>query len=200
LFEREETFYDVLGVEPTATSKEIKEKYLELSKKYHPDMNPENAEAAAKFHSIAQAYDTLSQGKLRRMYDKGNLGRMTSVADRESATHSFDGSGFVEGRAKFQEKMTGKTRSVSGRKTNDELDAWVKNHTTHSFRRAKGDNISRASGTSRVETGRRFTRSIQSNSDHYSSARGTQSQSSGSGLSLVILVIFVSIVLKSILS
>ena len=65
-----------------------------------------------------------------------------------------------QGRAKFQEKMTGKTRSVSGRKTNDELDAWVKNHTTHSFRRAKADNISRASGTSKVETGRRFTRNI----------------------------------------
>ena len=96
--------------------------------------------------------------------------------------------------------MTGKTRSVSGRKTNDELDAWVKNHTTHSFRRAKADNISRASGTSRVETGRRFTRNVESNSQQFSSARGTQSQSSGSGLSFVILVIFVGIVLKSILS
>ena len=96
VFEKDETFYDVLGIDPTASSKEIKESYLELSKKYHPDVNPGNPDAAAKFHTVSQAYATLSQGKLRRMYDRGNLGRMSSVADRESATHSFDGSGFVE--------------------------------------------------------------------------------------------------------
>ena len=96
LLEQEKTFYDELGVDPTASSKEIKESYLELSKKYHPDVNPGDPEAAAKFHTVSKAYETLSQGKLRRMYDRGNLGRVASVADRESATHSFDGSGFVE--------------------------------------------------------------------------------------------------------
>ena len=94
--DQKKTFYDDLGLDPSASSKEIKSAYLEMSKKYHPDVNPGNPEAAAKFHSASAAYATLGQAKLRRMYDKGNLGRITSVADRESATHSFEGSDFVD--------------------------------------------------------------------------------------------------------
>ena len=94
--DQKKTFYDDLGLDPTASSKEIKSAYLEMSKKYHPDVNPGDPEAANKFNSASAAYATLGQAKLRRMYDKGNLGRVTSVADRESATHTFDGSDFVE--------------------------------------------------------------------------------------------------------
>ena len=96
LLDEEKSFYEVLGLEPTANSKEIKSAYLELSKKLHPDANPGNPEAATQFHIVSGAYATLNNAKLRRMYDKNELGRMSSVADRESSTHSFDGAGFVE--------------------------------------------------------------------------------------------------------
>ena len=96
LLDEEKSYYEVLGLEPTASSKEIKTAYLELSKKLHPDANPGNPEAATRFHIVSGAYGTLSNSKLRRMYDKNELGRMSSVADRESSTHSFDGAGFVE--------------------------------------------------------------------------------------------------------
>ena len=96
LLDEKKTLYDDLGLDPSASSKEIKSAYLEMSKKYHPDVNPGDPEAANKFNSASAAYATLGQAKLRRMYDKGNLGRVTSVADRESATHTFDGSDFVE--------------------------------------------------------------------------------------------------------
>ena len=96
LLGEEKSYYEVLGIEPTASSKEIKTAYLELSKKLHPDANPGNPEAATRFHIVSGAYATLSNAKLRRMYDKNELGRMSSVADRESSTHSFDGAGFVE--------------------------------------------------------------------------------------------------------
>ena len=96
LLDEEKSYYEVLGLEPTANSKEIKAAYLELSKKLHPDANPGNPEAATQFHIVSGAYATLSNAKLRRMYDKNELGRMSSVADRESSTHSFDGAGFVE--------------------------------------------------------------------------------------------------------
>ena len=96
LLDEEKSHYEVLGLEPTANSKEIKTAYLELSKKLHPDANPGNPEAATQFHVVSGAYATLSNAKLRRMYDKNELGRMSSVADRESSTHSFDGAGFVE--------------------------------------------------------------------------------------------------------
>jgi len=195
MFEKDETFYDVLGIDPTASSKEIKESYLELSKKHHPDVNPGNPDAAAKFHTVSQAYATLSQGKLRRMYDRGNLGRMSSVADRESATHSFDGSGFVEGRKNFQEKMNSRTRSKIGQRTKDEMDLKVKNITTELFQQARIQNL-RKDGRNSVAD--RRTTGLHNNKHEFSS-RETRS-GSGSGLFLVILVVFVSIVLKLILS
>ena len=90
------SLYDDLGLDPTATSQEIKSSYLELSKKYHPDLNPEDPEAAAKFHDVSNAYATLGQGKLRRLYDRGQLGRLSSVADREKSLHKFEGDHFVD--------------------------------------------------------------------------------------------------------
>jgi hypothetical protein len=63
------TFYDVLGVEPEATSSEIKKAYYVLAKKNHPDRNPDNAEAKAAFQRIAHAYEVLGDETLRATYD-----------------------------------------------------------------------------------------------------------------------------------
>ncbi|GAX24890.1 DnaJ homolog subfamily B member 9 [Fistulifera solaris] len=64
------SYYDVLGVDPSADSKTIRQAYLQLSLKHHPDKNPTNTEEAkAKFVEIGQAYETLSDDQRRGQYD-----------------------------------------------------------------------------------------------------------------------------------
>ena len=52
-------YYDVLEVQKTATTSEIKKAYITLAKKYHPDQNSNNPDAEKKFKEVTEAYDTL---------------------------------------------------------------------------------------------------------------------------------------------
>ena len=63
-------YYEVLGVSKTATDAEIKKAYRSLAKKYHPDANPDNEEAAAKFKEASEAYAVLSDAEKRKQYDQ----------------------------------------------------------------------------------------------------------------------------------
>lgn len=63
------THYEVLGVSENASSDEIKKAYRKLAMQYHPDRNPGNSEAEAKFKEISVAYDTLSDQGKRQEYD-----------------------------------------------------------------------------------------------------------------------------------
>jgi len=63
-------YYKILGVEETATDKEIKKRYRELAIKYHPDKNPGDKEAEDKFKSIAEAYSVLSDHKKKKQFDE----------------------------------------------------------------------------------------------------------------------------------
>lgn len=63
-------YYEVLGLSKTATDDDIKKAYRQLAKKYHPDSNPGNTEAEAKFKEASEAYAVLSDGDKRRQYDQ----------------------------------------------------------------------------------------------------------------------------------
>ena len=63
-------YYEVLGIGKQADEKEIKKAYRKLAKKYHPDMNPGDKEAEAKFKEATEAYTVLSDPEKRRTYDQ----------------------------------------------------------------------------------------------------------------------------------
>ena len=63
-------YYEVLGLSKGAGEAEIKKAYRSLAKKYHPDLNPGNAEAEAKFKEINEAYDVLSDADKKAKYDQ----------------------------------------------------------------------------------------------------------------------------------
>ena len=63
-------YYEVLGVDKSADEATLKKAYRTLAKKYHPDMNPGNAEAEAKFKEVNEAYEVLSDADKKAKYDQ----------------------------------------------------------------------------------------------------------------------------------
>ena len=63
-------YYEVLGVGKDASADEIKRAYRRMAMKYHPDKNPDNKEAEAKFKECAEAYEVLSDQSKRQRYDQ----------------------------------------------------------------------------------------------------------------------------------
>jgi len=63
-------YYNTLGVKRTASEKEIKSAFRKLARKYHPDLNPNDREAEAKFKEASEAYEVLSDAEKRKKYDQ----------------------------------------------------------------------------------------------------------------------------------
>lgn len=63
-------YYKILGVDKTATDKDIKNAYRKLARKYHPDLNPNDPEANKKFQEINEANEVLTDPEKRKKYDQ----------------------------------------------------------------------------------------------------------------------------------
>ena len=63
-------YYEVLGVSKGASDTEIKKAYRQLAKKYHPDVNPGDKNAEAKFKEVNEAYEVLSDADKKAKYDQ----------------------------------------------------------------------------------------------------------------------------------
>lgn len=91
-------YYEILGVQRTATAEEIKKAYRGLARKYHPDVNPGDSSAEEKFKEIQEAYTVLSEAKRRKQYDqlgadwKPGAG-FSPPRDREGVRWEFRGGG-----------------------------------------------------------------------------------------------------------
>ena len=115
-------YYEVLGLDKSAGDTEIKKAYRGLAKKYHPDMNPGDKEAEAKFKEINEAYAVLSDADKKAKYDQfghaafdptagggayGGYGGGFDFGDLGDLFGSFFGGGFGGGRQSRNAPMRG---------------------------------------------------------------------------------------------
>jgi len=82
-------YYKVLGLEKTASAKEIKSAYRKLARKYHPDLNPNDKDAKQKFQQINEANEVLSDPVKRKKYDQ--YGKDWEHADEFEKARQYQG-------------------------------------------------------------------------------------------------------------
>ncbi|WP_018969847.1 molecular chaperone DnaJ [Rubritalea marina] len=117
-------YYDLLGVDRNAEASVIKKAYRKLAIKYHPDKNPDDAEAEAKFKEIGEAYEVLSDEEKRASYDRyghaafegGGMGGGGGFHDASDIFSQVFGGAFGGGGGGFEEFFGGgrsRRRSVA---------------------------------------------------------------------------------------
>ena len=119
------SYYEILGVKPGASEQEIKQAYRRLARQFHPDVNPGDKSAEAKFKQINAAYEVLSDKEKRQKYDR--YGDQWQYADRfaqaEQQTSRADMGGGTSGYQYFEgdidslfEEMFGRSYSRQSRR------------------------------------------------------------------------------------
>ena len=104
-------FYDVLGVSKTATEKEIRNAFRKLARKYHPDVNPNDKVAEARFKEVSEAHEVLSDPEKRKKYDRyGHEWQQVEAAEKAGVN--------VGG---FGQTSRGRTTTFSGGFDSDDL-------------------------------------------------------------------------------
>lgn len=98
-------YYSILGIEKKVSEREIKQAYRRLARQYHPDVNPGDKSAEAKFKQINEAYEVLSDKKNRKKYDR--FGDKWQHADqfaqaRQTSSWDFGRAGGAQG-VRFEE-------------------------------------------------------------------------------------------------
>jgi DnaJ-class molecular chaperone len=81
--------YEVLGVDRSASLEDIRKSYRRLAKKLHPDLNPGDKEAEARFKEVAGAYDILSDKDKRLRYDNGEIDASGAERPRQRFYRDF---------------------------------------------------------------------------------------------------------------
>ena len=128
MIDKKRDYYEVLGVSKGASDEEIKKAYRKVAKKYHPDLNPGDKEAEAKFKEANEAYEVLSDSTKKARYDQfgfagvdpnygaGAGGGFTGgfdFGDLGDIFSDFFGGGFTGGFGGTRQSRTGPQRGES---------------------------------------------------------------------------------------
>src|SRR5689334_20193694 len=101
-------YYEVLSIKRECSEKEIATAYRKLAVKYHPDSNPGDEDATAKFKEAAEAYEVLSDADKRARYDRyGHAGVQGQHHDFQSAEDVFEIFGDLFGGGMFGDLFGG---------------------------------------------------------------------------------------------
>ena len=133
-------YYNILEVDKSASERDIKKSYRTLSKKYHPDKNPDNKESEDKFKEVAEAYSILSNKEKRGNYDAfgdPNGQQQNPFGDMDDMFSQFFGGGRnpFGGRGGGRQRVKGSDIRVNIKMTLEEMYSGI--HKTIKYRRNK---------------------------------------------------------------
>ncbi|MFA4987431.1 MAG: molecular chaperone DnaJ [Candidatus Brocadiia bacterium] len=159
-------FYEILGVQRTATPEEIKNAYRKAAFKYHPDRNPGDGEAEENFKEAAEAYEILRDDNKRSRYDRfgreGLRGQMPNYSSSEDVFSVFDeifGGGFFNGFSggrRSSGPQPGASRKVQVEITLEEVSKGAKREMQYrrleACEQCKGSGATKGSGSAKCPT------------------------------------------------